>query len=73
MDDATTHPRGPSPISQSFRIRFRFRKPGTFKEDMLDPIAGSLTATFLTTDTNTDKTMWSEAYDLQCKPMQRMF
>jgi len=53
--------------------RFRFRKPGTFKEGMLDRITGSLTAMFLTTDTNTDKTMWSEAYDLQCKPTQRMF
>ena len=52
--------------------RFRFRKPGTFKEGMLDRITGSLTAMFLTTDTDTDKTIWSEAYDLQCKPMQRM-
>ena len=54
-------------------VRFRFRKPGTFKEGMLDRITGSLTAMFLTTDTDTDKTMWSEAYDLQCKPTQRMF
>jgi hypothetical protein len=54
-------------------VRFRSRKPRTFKEGMLDPITGSLTAMFLTTDRNTDKTMWSEAYDLQCKPMQRMF
>jgi hypothetical protein len=52
-------------------VRFRFRKPGAFKEGMLDRITGSLTARFLTTDTNTDKTMWSEAYDLQCKPTQR--
>jgi hypothetical protein len=54
-------------------VRFRFRKPGMFKEGMLDRITGSLTAMFLTTDTNTDKTKWSEAYDLQCKPTQRMF
>jgi hypothetical protein len=53
-------------------VRFRFRKPGTFNEGMLDRITGSLTAMSLTTDTNTDKTMWSEVYDLQCKPMQRM-